>query len=77
MRTDYPWEASYRAAILETDDVRLGSFITVAKGAIDHRLEELQKDHGGSTEERRAIADALAALNALRRERERVHGKVA
>ena len=68
MRAEYVWEESYKTAFLETDDAKLGERIQVAKSAIDTRLEELLMDHGGTPEERQAIADALAGLNILRRE---------
>jgi hypothetical protein len=54
--------------MLETDRGKLQKRLLEAKGAIDARLEELQLDHGGTTEERQAISDALAALNVIRRE---------
>jgi hypothetical protein len=71
MKADYVWDDSYKAAILETDDKKLGERIHVAKGAIDMRLQELQSDHGGTPEERQAITDALGGLQVLRRELER------
>jgi hypothetical protein len=71
MRPDYVWHKSYKAAVLETDDIKLGEYIRVAKGAIDKRLWEMQMDHGGTPEERQALTDALAALNVLRRELEK------
>jgi len=71
MRADYVWDESYKAAVLETDDKKMGERIQVAKGAIEARLHELQMDHGGTPEERLGITDALAGLNVLRRELER------
>jgi hypothetical protein len=68
MRADYVWQESYQAAILETDDRKLPQRLQVAKAAIDDRLHELQRDHGGTLEERQAISDALGGLNVLRRE---------
>jgi hypothetical protein len=62
---------SYKAAVLETDDKKLGERIHAAKGAIDMRLQELQSHHGGTPEERQAITDALGGLQVLRRELER------
>ncbi len=70
MKADYVWEGLYEAAILETDDGKLQQRIQAAKGAIDTRLHEMQLDHGGTPEERLAIADALSGLNLLRRELE-------
>jgi hypothetical protein len=69
MTDRYGWEGLCEAAILETDDAKLPQCIREAKAAIDVRLHEMQLGHGGMPEERRAIADALAALNVLRRER--------
>jgi hypothetical protein len=71
MRAEYVWDESYKAAVLETDDKKLGERIHVAKGAIDTRLQELQSDHGGTPEERQAMTDALGRLQVLRRELER------
>jgi IS5 family transposase len=68
MSTDYNWKESYRAAIVETDDKKLRERIQAAQAAIDTRLQDLQMDHGGTPEERLAIADALDGLNILRRE---------
>jgi hypothetical protein len=68
MDTPYVWHDLYRAALLETDRVRLQQALHAAKSAIDDRLQELQADHGGTPEERQAISDALAALNVIRRE---------
>jgi hypothetical protein len=68
MKAHYVWEESYKAAILETDDKKLREHLQAAKAAIDDRLHELQMDHGGTPEERQAIADALGGLNVLRRE---------
>ena len=70
MKADYVWEESYKAAILETHDKELPNRLHTAKAAIDKRLQEMQMDHGGTPEERLAIADALAGLNVLRRELE-------
>jgi hypothetical protein len=70
MKTDDPWQDLYEAPILETDDAKLLECLSVAKAAIDARLHELQIDHGGTSEERQAISDALAGLNVLRRDLE-------
>jgi len=77
MRVDYVWQGSYQAAILETNDNKLPNRLQAAKGAIDNRLHDLQRDHGGTPEERQAITDALGGLNVLRRELQiRSHEKV-
>lgn len=54
--------------MLETDDMKLPQRLQTAKAAIDTRLHELQMDHGGTPEERQAIADALGGLKVRRRE---------
>ena len=68
MKADYSWQELYEAAILETDDAKLLTRLPAVKAAIDARLQELQMDHGGSSEERQAISDALVGLNVLRRD---------
>jgi uncharacterized protein involved in exopolysaccharide biosynthesis len=68
MRADYVWQGSYQAAILETNDNKLPNRLQAAKAAIDNRLHDLQRDFGGTPEERQAITDALVGLNVLRRE---------
>jgi hypothetical protein len=76
METQYIWQESYQAAIIETDDGKLPHRLQAAKAAIDNRLHELQLDHSGTPEERLAVSDALAGLNVLRRELEtRSHEK--
>ncbi len=65
MKADYVWEGPYQAALVEIDHGKLA-----AKAAIDNRLHELQLDHGGAPEERRAISDALHGLTVLRSELE-------
>jgi hypothetical protein len=70
MTADGVWQELYKAAVLKTDDEELHKRIQAAKAAIDARLHELQSDDGGTPDERRAISDALAVLNVLRRERE-------
>jgi hypothetical protein len=71
MRAEYVWDELYTAAILETDDGKLQQRIHAAKSAIDSRLQEMQKDDGGTPEEWQAITDALNGLNVLSRELER------
>ena len=65
----FPWEAAYLNAILETDDARLSDRISSAKLAMSSRIDVLNMDHGGTPEERAAIADALVGLEKLRIER--------
>jgi hypothetical protein len=68
MRAEYIWKESYQAAMLETDDMKLQQRLQTAKSAIHTRIHELLMNHGGTPEERQAIADALGGLNVLRRE---------
>jgi hypothetical protein len=68
MKADYAWQELYEAAILETSREKMQPRILAAKTAIDARLYELQRDHGGTPEERQAISDALTGLNLLRKE---------
>ena len=65
---EYEWQRHYEAAILETDRSRLPSLINAAQVAIEARVEELRVNHGGTTAEQQAIADALAGLRVLRKE---------
>jgi hypothetical protein len=65
MKPESDWKEFYDATLLETDDGKLVQRVRAAKAAIDSRLEVLQLHHGGTPEERRAIADALAELNIL------------
>jgi len=68
MKADYPWQELYEAAILESDDAQLLERLPLVKAAIDARLQELQTDHGGTSEERQALSDALVGLSALWRD---------
>ncbi|HUD64832.1 MAG TPA: hypothetical protein VMQ17_09650 [Candidatus Sulfotelmatobacter sp.] len=68
MNADYPWQELYEAAVLETDDTELLKRLPVAKAAIDASLQELQTNHGGTSEEREAIRKALVGLTVLNRE---------
>lgn len=68
MTADYPWLPSYEAAILETDRSKLPKHVKAAERAITSRIQELNRDHGGTEEERMAIRDALSGLNILRNE---------
>jgi hypothetical protein len=63
----YGWEESYKSAMMETDRSKLWERIEAAQTSINHRLQEINAGHD-SAEERRAIRDALAGLNVLRRE---------
>jgi len=64
----YTWYESYRAAILETDWTKMHERLRSAELAIHERQHILSLDHGGTPEERQAIADALNGVKALRTE---------
>jgi hypothetical protein len=64
----YLWYDSYKAAVLETDWTRLLDRIQSAEMKIHERQRILSLDHGGSLEERQAIADALNSMRILRTE---------
>jgi hypothetical protein len=68
MIAEYPWGRYYEVAMLETNRSKLANRIRVAEQAILARVEELNRDHGGTEEERAAIRDALSGLKILRKE---------
>jgi hypothetical protein len=70
MQDESSWQELYQAAFIETDHRKLPNRISLAKAAIDARLHDMQLGHGGTTEERQAISDALAGLSILRIELE-------
>jgi len=68
MNAMYRWQRQYEAAILETDRSRLPQLIEATHAAIDARIRELRQNHGGTSEEQQALADALAGLQVLGKE---------
>lgn len=68
MNAEYKWYEAYKVAVLETDWTKMDDRIDVAKSSIKLRLNELSMDHGGTLEERQSLADALNALEVLRRD---------
>jgi hypothetical protein len=60
------WKNLYQAAVMETDWSRIEERIQAAESAMKRRLEEISSDHGGTSEENLAIANAFMALEALR-----------
>ena len=64
----YPWQKSYLAALLETDGTRLQELLQVAESEIHERERVLSEDHGGTADERQAIADAMSGMTSLRKE---------
>ena len=69
---DIPMAGAYRAAMVEIECSQLPGRIEVAQQAIQHRLRDLEQDHGGTPEERQAISDALRGLDVLRKETSRI-----
>lgn len=64
----YPeWQAEFQAAIIETDPHALRIRITAAEALMRKRLREIA-DTPDHNLERMAIADAFAALRALKKE---------
>jgi hypothetical protein len=64
----YVWYDSYKAVIVETDWTKMQDRIQSAKSKINDRKRVLSEDHGGTPEERQAIANALNAMGTLRTE---------
>lgn len=65
---NYTWYASYREAILETDRPKMRAQLLFAEKEMVQRLRVLSQDHGGTAEERQALADALNGIKNLRAE---------
>ena len=68
MIVEYPCGRVYATAMLETDPSKLSNHVQAAELAIMTRMQELNRDHGGTEEERSALRDALSGLTILRRE---------
>lgn len=68
MTTEYIWYEAYKAAILETDWTKMRERLQEAESEISKRQHVLSMDHGGTPEERQAIADALNGMKNLRTE---------
>jgi len=64
----YVWYESYKAVVLETDWTKMHDRIQSAECKIHDRQRVLSEDHGGTLQERQAIANALNAMRALRTE---------
>jgi hypothetical protein len=62
----YKWQASYQAAVLETDWTRMAELVQAAESEIHQRRLQLSKDHGGTDEERAALVNAMSGLRVLR-----------
>jgi hypothetical protein len=62
------WNESYSAAILESDWTKIQQRLQTAEREIQERQRVLSLDHGGTPEERQAIANALHAIAHLKTE---------
>jgi len=72
----FPWEAAYRAAILETDNSHLADRIREAEEIITRRLRNLPKLQENE-EERELAVRVLRNLTVLRQERLMPPGRIA
>ena len=66
--TNYSWQESFMRALLEVDCKKMEERIEAAQSEIQGRQRLFAEDHGGTAEERQAIADAINSLNVLRRD---------
>ena len=66
MTTNYSWHDFYKAALLETDWTKVEERIQTAESEIQKRYGVLSQDHGGTPEEREALANAMNGLKVLR-----------
>jgi len=65
-RPRYKWQASYQAAVLETDWTKIQERLEKTESEILNRRLELSKD--GGTEENEALDDAVNGLRSLRKD---------
>jgi hypothetical protein len=68
MITAFSWHDAYRAALLETEWTKMQQRLHAAESEIRKRQHLLSMDHGGTPEERQAIADALKGMKSLQTE---------
>jgi hypothetical protein len=66
MTVTYKWIEPYKAALLETDWSKMQQRIQTAETALRQRKHEFELIHGGTPEEKQAIADAVRGLAVLR-----------
>jgi len=64
--TGHQWEQLYHKAVLETDWSIMEERIQAAEAGIKERLHEFSLNQVETSEENRAIADALSGLRSLR-----------
>jgi hypothetical protein len=62
------WQASYQAAVLETDWTKMQERLQKAVSEIHNRRLALSQDHSGTAEEREALDDAMNGLQSLRKD---------
>ena len=65
MGTLYSWHEAYKAALLEIDWTKIPERIQAAESEIRERQRVISEDHGGTAEEREAIANALRGVQVL------------
>jgi hypothetical protein len=68
MTMTYTWYESYKAVVLETDWTKMPERIQSAECKINDRQRVLALDHGGTPQERQAVASALKAMCTVRTE---------
>ena len=64
--TSYSWQDAYRAALLETDWTKMQERVQTAESEIHKRRLLPSQDHGGTSEEREALVNAISGLRVLR-----------
>jgi hypothetical protein len=64
----YKWQAAYQAAVLETDWTKIQERLQQAESEIHERRLALSQNHGGTAEEREALANAANGLRYLRKD---------
>jgi hypothetical protein len=68
LKMTHNWYDSFRTAILETDWTKMQERLQTAEREIHERQYALSLDHGGTPEERQAIAEALHGIAQLKTE---------
>jgi hypothetical protein len=66
--TIFKWTEVYKAALLETDWIKMQERLQAAEAALQRRKHEFSLNGGGSADENQAIDDALRSLMILRNE---------
>ena len=64
----YDWYEAYKIAVLETEWSTMPARLEAAEDVIHERQRMLSMDHGGTLEERQAIAAALSGIRNLKAE---------